>query len=72
MGRRARSSGCSACRGPARDGYDSAGVSRYGPAPPAANPQAGTPPDETLRDSSNQQNEILTLEGLCGKDSQGS
>jgi len=29
-------------RDPARDGYDSAGLSRRGPAPPPADPQAGT------------------------------
>ena len=36
-------------RDPVSHGHDSASVSRHGPAPPA-DPQAGTPPDETLRE----------------------
>src|SRR6266487_2969071 len=33
---------------PASHGHDSTGVSRRGPAPAAADPQAGTPADETI------------------------
>jgi len=36
-------------RDPAGHGHDSAGVSRHGSTPPAADPQAGTPPDDRRR-----------------------